>query len=555
MTHPPSPIPLRPEHRVTFDGLAEEETHWTVILPDPEEGAGVAELRLPQGVRSLRFVAHAILAGVSLSTSSPELLPHLVDLVRKAAVDPAEASNISPAVVTDLLATAAQALEDQGNLESPAARSDDGHVVVPSPGHYIALQRALATRDFERVEGSAFPRASLNRGEARGYAELRPVPPQHESMMSPAEIDAMAQRMWQQREELSDQDADTLDTISALWIGRARSASERVGVYIDDLLKARGLKPKRAGNLRRGGFEHEQRTALWRCLLHLQDLWIDIAEATLVEQDKLSGKRQRKTRTLQSRAFIMTDRIGQKRLDGTMDVEAILVTPGEAFGRFLLGPGRQVALLSSKALQYDPLRQKVEKRLARYLSWQWRIAAKRAEFVRRYKVATLLQEIDLDPRGPQPPSRIRSRLEKALDQLQGDRVIAGWQYGEGWREDKLPRQGWMDIWCEAHMIVEAPEAIRTAYQNLDQLAAPSPPPPKKPKKRKEPKKKPPKQPKAAKGIYKDLAKRLKQRRLELGITQMVAAEQIRVSQGYIAQIERGRKPSEEVAKKVLRWLG
>ena len=542
-----SPVPLRSEHRVTFDGLAEGETRWTVILPDPEEGAGVVELRLPQGARSLRFVAYAILAGVSLSTSSPELLPHLVELVRKAAVNPGETSNISPEVVTDLLITAAQALEDQGTLESPAARPDDGHVIVPSPGHYIALQRALATKDFERVEGSAFPRASLDRGDARGYAELRPVTPQHESLMSPAEIDAMAQRMWQQREELSDQDADTLDTISALWIGRARSASERVGVYIDDLLKARGLKPKKAGNLRRGGFEQEQRTALWRCLLHLQDLWIDIAEATVVERDQLSGRRQRKTRTLQSRAFIMTDRIGQKRLDGAMDVEAILVTPGEAFGRFLLGPGRQVALLSSKALQYDPLRQKVEKRLARYLSWQWRIGAKRAEFVRRYKVATLLQEVDLDPGGPQPPSRVRSRLEKALDQLHGDAVIAGWQYGEGWREDSLPRQGWLDIWCQAHVVVEAPETIRTAYQNLDQLAAP-PPPPKPPKKK-------PKKPKAEKGIYKDLAKRLKQRRLELGITQMVAAEQIGISQGYIAQIERGRKPSEEVARTVLKWMG
>jgi DNA-binding XRE family transcriptional regulator len=548
MTQSDSPIPLRPEHRVTFDGLAEEETRWTVILPDPEEGPGVAELRLPKGVRSLHFVAYTILAGASLSTSSPKLLPRLVDLLREAALYPAETSDLKAETVADLLLTAAKALEDQGCLESPAARPEDGYLLVPSPGHYVALQRALATKDFERVEGSAFPRASLNRGEARGYAELRPITPQHESLMSPGEIDALAQHMWQQREELSDQDADTLDTISTLWIARARSASDRVGVYIDDLLKARGLKPKKAGNLRRGGFEQEQRTGLWRCLLHLQDLWIDIAEATVVEKDQLSGRRQRKTRTLQSRAFVLTDRIGQKRLDGTMDVEAILVTPGEAFGRFLLGPGRQVALLSSKALQYDPMRQKVEKRLARYLSWQWRIGAKRAEFVRRYKVQTLLQEVDLDPSGPQPPSRLRSRLEKALDQLQGDRVIAGWQYGEGWREDSLPRQGWLDVWCEAHVVVEAPEAIRTAYQNLDQLAAPPSPP-------KPPSKKLPKKPKAERGIYKDLAKRLKQRRLELGITQMVAAEQIGISQGYIAQIERGRKPSEEVARTVLEWLG
>jgi DNA-binding XRE family transcriptional regulator len=536
MTQSDSPILLQPEHRVTFDGLSGRETRWTVTLPDPEMGT-IAELRIPQGARSLRFVTQAILAGASLSTSSPGFLPHLVDLVRMACrKPPAPTEELPREAMIDLLTAAAEALEAEGSLKSPA-RPQNQHLLIPSPGHYAALQKALATRAFERVEGSAFPRASLDRGEARGYAELRPVTPQHESLMSPSEIDALAQHMWQQREELSDLDADTLDVISAQWIRQARTPSDRAGVYLDDLLRARDIKPKKAGNRRRGGYETEQRTALWRCLLHLQDLWLDIAQATVVEKDKLSGKRQRKTRTLQSRAFIMTDRIGQKRLDGTMDVEAILVTPGEAFGRFLLGPGRQVALLSSKALQYDPLRQKVEKRLARYLSWQWRIGAQRAEFVRRYKVGTLLEEIGLS-HSEGRPSRTRNRLEKALDQLEADGVLAGWQYGDGWREEDLPRQGWLDLWLAAHVVVEAPEAIRTAYASLDQLAAPPVTTP----------------PKITDDEMAELPERLKDRRQQLGISQLVAAEQIGISQTYVAQIERGRKPSQKVARKLLAWL-
>ncbi len=535
MTQPDTPILLQPEHRVAYTGTVGDETRWTV---DVEEDT-VAELRIPEGGRSLHFAAQAILAGAELR-AAPDLLPHLVDLVRGAADDPAataQAANLPPDVIGALLASAAATLEQHGTLEScpPDARPelDDSHLVIPSPGHYAALQRALATRNFERVEGSAFPRASLNKGDARGYAELRPVTPQHESLMSPSEIDALAQRMWQQREELSDQDADTLDAISAMWINGARTVSDRIGIHIDDLLRARGLKSKKAGNLRRGGYEAEQRTALWRCLLHLQDLWLDIAEATVVEKDRLSGRRKRATRTLQSRAFVMTDRVGQKRLDGTMDVEAILITPGEAFGRFLLGPGRQVALLSSKALHYDPMRQKAEKRLARYLSWQWRIGAARADFVRRYKVRTLLGEIDLPTT---QGYRMRNRLEKALDQLQADRVIAGWQYGEGWREEDLPRQGWLDQWFDTHVVVEAPEAIRAAYRNLDQLALPTAQKQKKVSARE------------------DFGPQLKKRRQQLSITQLVAAEQIGISQAYVAQIERGRKPSKRVAERLKSWL-
>jgi hypothetical protein len=108
--------------------------------------------------------------------------------------------------------------------------------------------------------------------------------------------------------------------------------------------------------------------------------------------------------------FVMTGRIGQRRLDGTMDVEAILVTPGEAFGRFLLGPGRQLALLSSETLRYDPYRQRPEKRLARYL-WQWRVGAHSGDFIRTYRESTLLHELGLQVE-EQKPTRTRERASR-----------------------------------------------------------------------------------------------------------------------------------------------
>ena len=176
----------------------------------------------------------------------------------------------------------------------------DDYLVIPSAGHYAALQQALALNRFEQTDGSRFPRARLEKGGTRGYAELRPVTPEQELLMAPEEAEAMAAKMWQQREDLSDLDADVLDAISAAWLERGpRSASERVPIYVDDLLRSRGLRPKKSGHGRRGGFESEQRADLWRCLLHLQDLWLDIAEATVVDQDA-RGRRTQRTRAAPS---------------------------------------------------------------------------------------------------------------------------------------------------------------------------------------------------------------------------------------------------------------
>ena len=493
---------------------AEDQTAATEILARAADSAP-AELPLPDGRR---------------------MCPRAEDLDRLRRLLPQAAPAARPGTWIEVWLDDppwAVQLEPTDNDVARPPTADD-YLVIPSAGHYAALQQALALNRFEPTDGSRFPRARLEKGGARGYAELRPVTPEQEMLMAPEEAEALAVRMWQQREDLSDLDADVLDAISAAWLERGpRSASERVPIYVDDLLRSRGLRPKKSGHGRRGGFEPEQRADLWRCLLHLQDIWLDIAEATVVDQDA-RGRRTQRTRALQSRAFVMTDRIGQRRLDGTMDVEAILVTPGEAFGRFLLGPGRQLALLSSGALRYDPYRQRAEKRLARYLSWQWRVGAHSGDFIRTYRVSTLLHELGLHVDG-EHPVRTRERFEKALDCLHQDRMISSWQYGERWRED-LPRENWVPLWLEARIVVEAPDVIKEAYHELDRLHQSR------------------KAAAAALPAGEAWAARLKRHREQLGISQMAAAEQIQISRAYLAQVERGREPSPALAAKLRRWL-
>ena len=543
-------------NRAHFRGHLLRDVVWLIDIRAPADDPqrrewieGALEIQQTWGMEAFMWVAVFVYSRLELR-AEPEYREDLVQLLRQASRIPNLVLHEGYRKQTKLteagrrpLAIAADSVERYGFYQWITDSElvpvvDVDHLPIPSPGHYFALQEALAKNRFGPVDGGQFPRASLERGGVKGHAELRQITPEEELLLPPAETEALARQMWRQREELSDKDADALDAVSACWLRRARTTNDRVAIHIDEILRMRGLKPKRSGSGRRGGFEPEQRAEVFRSLLHLQDVWLDIAEVTVYEGE---GKTRRKpvTRSFQSRAFVMTDRVGQRRLDGTMDVEAVLVTPGSAFGRFLYGPGRQVALLSANALRYNPLRQQPEKRLLRYLSWQWRIGAGQGAFVKVYRVPTLLEETGIDVYEPKP-AKTRDRLEKCLDALQEQGDIAAWQYAEGWREEDLPRKGWVPLWLEARISVEAPQAIQDAYQNLEELNRLTEPP----------------KPRPATKATPPWATMVKGARKRRHVSQTVAAAEIGISQPLLSQIERGRRnPSETVAQKIQQWLG
>src|SRR5262249_25191714 len=180
------------------------------------------------------------------------------------------------------------------------------------------------------------------------------------------------------------------------------------------------LTRHRGGQGRRGGYRDHQRTAMLQSLTHIQNLWLTMATLETYDGDATRpGTRRRKltTRAIQSRAFVMTDLLGQLRLDGFVDVEKFIFRPGEVFAHFLSGPGRQTALLSAKALAYDPYRQTWEKRLTRYLSWQWRCEARTGDYLQPFAVTTLLTAVGY-PIDRRRLTWQRARLEKALDTIQ-----------------------------------------------------------------------------------------------------------------------------------------
>lgn len=401
---------------------------------------------------------------------------------------------------------------------------------IMNASHYHAVRDALACKRFTQASDSPWPTAVLNKGRAQGYAELRPAAMDVQHFLPPDEEKIWVERMWKQREELSDLDADALDALSAIWLRQTKNPDEDAVAGVDEILEMRGILPKKGGQGRRGGYHPEQRTEILRALSHIQNLWMNMTQMEVYEGPR---KGRAKTMAIKSRAFTITDMMGQLRLDGHMDVSRFIFRPGKVFAHFLFGVGRQTALLSARALHYNPYRQASEKRLARYLSWQWRCQAGGGSLGKVYLVATLLEVIGEVP-NHRYPNRSRERLERLLDVLLQDQLIAAWQY-ERWHEERAAQRGWLGEWMDSTLLLEPPTEILGQYANLGrsertELKAPVP-------------------------EDASLGERLRQSRLEQGLSQVQLAEQLGLHQSAVNRLERGQRAGSKSTRDVVEaWL-
>ncbi len=433
----------------------------------------------------------------------------------------------------------------------------DGHLEVFNSSHYQALRTAFYKREaFARVPDSPWPTAHLRVGTISAQAELRPPAADGAALLAPEQVDLWSAVMFRHSQELSDLDADVLDGLSATWLSQARTPQDRAVGDVDQLLAMRGLQPRLREDGRRVGYYPQQRREILRALGHIQNMLVTIAEVEVDSEVAGRGPTgEPRTLRFESRAFVLTDRVSMVDPDGELDLHRFIFRPGELFARFLFGPGSQTALLSAKALQYDQFRQLWEKRLARYLSWQWRIKARNGQYARPYRVATLLDAIDRDL-DTSRPAVTRDRLEKALDRLQRDEVIGGWHY-DRWDEESARSRGWGQVWMVSTILIDPPATVVEQYRrfqagampvaplrDVSTLSAPAPapaagmPPP------------------APEDV--DLGRRLKERRKLLSLSQEQIGPKLGVAQGQISKAERGKFPRGRTGaafrEHLLAWL-
>ncbi len=414
----------------------------------------------------------------------------------------------------------------------PMLRPEEDLLSVPSAFVFHEARRALRPERWLADEDSPWPVARLGGRDRSGVAMMRP--PQTDGPgLDPDRVNQWVEEMWKQRSELSDLDADVLDGMMAAWIVRSVANPQRLAyVGIDEILELRGVKRKSGGSGRRGGYEEEQRLAVMRAVGHLQNIWVDMGVMEMYVGAE-GGRRRKKDEKRVSSHLVSVDDViypAQLRLDAPEKPEGFVFRPGSAISIFLDDVGRQVTLLAAQALRYHPERQTWEKRLARTLSWRWRVRARQPEgYSEPYKVSQLIRFADeeVDKRRP---LRTRERLEKALDTLEQDGVIAAWQYEAETFHNRLEdsRQGWVERWLASTVVIEPPDAMKDLIEHIESRA---------------PEVTSGGRSKARRGREvgdPDVGVRLKGWRKERGYSQARVAEMLEIPQAAISSYERGR---------------
>lgn len=404
-------------------------------------------------------------------------------------------------------------------------------IYVMNNAPYQSVREVFYKMCFQPDPSILWPTAPLVKGNIEGILQIKPFKKDHYSFNKNHSI---VKETWKDAQSVSDLGADIFDALCTFFLSKAKRFDDIVDIQLDDLLAIRGLKPKLGGEGRRGGYEEKQRRQTMKSLSIIQKLWIDLNKTVIYEKGKPVET------SLEGRAFIFVDQKGREYpITEESDERIIRYKVDRVFAKYLFGSGRQVALLPLKVLHYDPYRKTWEKRLTRYLSWRWRIQARKGDYLQPNKISTVLDAIGIKI-NDRTPSRTRERLEKGLDTLQQDGVIGSWYY-EKWNEEIADLKGWGRIWVNSTIIIDPPEYIKEQYSSI----------------RKNPQGKGKRQ--LPKDTYREvddmIGIRVRELREKFDISLSQVSEELEISTSYLSNIERGIKiPSKKIKMRLMNWI-
>jgi hypothetical protein len=329
----------------------------------------------------------------------------------------------------------------------------------------------MATKNFSVPDGDRWPSAFLNKPKQnlKAIVRLMPDPIEVEPFLDDPGISSWRQRTDAYVQLMDDLTADVLDVIAAEWLKHASHPESMVVLTADDFLRHRGINLKKGGTGRRGGYHRHLRREIAKHIDVLANTWILVFERTITEVAEGKKGTKRTKWAGESRAIVVSSRVGPVNPSGDMEPRAWKIRPGDVFARFLFGPGRQTALISQKALHYDPYRQYWEKRITRFLAYVWRVRQRRGDYLAPISVGALLQGAGLRV-SKRNPKRSRSRIEKALNQLVQDGVIKSWRYVQ--KDPKaFGRTGWLKEWISSKAQIEPPQEIMEHYRKMKNAIA------------------------------------------------------------------------------------
>ncbi|MBT2604511.1 helix-turn-helix transcriptional regulator [Bacillus sp. ISL-53] len=272
---------------------------------------------------------------------------------------------------------------------------------------------------------------------------------------------------------MDDLTADIFDIVSILWMQQATHKDQMIHFHTDDALNLRRLQGRKEDlDGYQMSYRKKERDDIMKRLAALTTIWIRIEKENLRFINEDQGDFEEIGQVQFNPLFLVDSVTVAYRGDNPIGIYECSIRPGELLANFLYGSQRSSGLLALKTLEYHPIKQKYHKRLSRYLSWQWRIRQKSADYLRAYHIGGdkgLLKVMDLDV-NPRYGSRIREQFEEILDTLQQDGIIKGWSYKENNLEKQIEQErNWFaNTWLKARVQIIPPYEITGMgdYQDL-----------------------------------------------------------------------------------------
>ncbi|MET3322553.1 UNVERIFIED_ORG: DNA-binding transcriptional regulator YiaG [Peribacillus simplex] len=273
---------------------------------------------------------------------------------------------------------------------------------------------------------------------------------------------------------MDDLTADIFDIVSILWMQQATHKDQMIHFHTDDALNLRRLQGRKEDlDGYQMSYRKKERDDIMKRLAALTTIWIRIEKENLRFINEDQGDFEEIGQVQFNPLFLVDSVTVAYRGDNPIGIYECSIRPGELLANFLYGSQRSSGLLALKTLEYHPIKQKYHKRLSRYLSWQWRIRQKSADYLRAYHIGGdkgLLKVMDLDV-NRRYGSRIREQFEEILDTLQQDGIIKGWSYKEKNLEKQIEQErNWFaNTWLKARVQIIPPTEITGMGDDQDLL--------------------------------------------------------------------------------------
>ncbi len=320
---------------------------------------------------------------------------------------------------------------------------------------YYSFRNKIATQDFS-TPGNDWPSAQLglNSDSVQALAIVKPA-----SQEDHKDIYLLSNNMSEYVKNMSDLTADVYDILNNEWLNKATSEDSMITITAADILRYRGIQPRGKNNT----FHKSALENISKQIDILDKTWVKVFQVSVAKEntseppDIFIGE---------TKAVVLTSRVHQLNPDKTMQPYSWRIRPGDCFTKYLFGPGRKRAMLSQKAVAYDYYRQKYEKRLTRFLSWEWGISSKAVTIgdFQIFKIKTLLDAISFSIE-KEKPSKSKDKFEKILNTLEQDKIICKWEYGTSNTEFSYGEKFWLEKWLEWEVCIQAPPEIIQLEQN------------------------------------------------------------------------------------------